>query len=251
MKKRIVSLTAALVLLMSAPFTVHAEEFSGGDDWSVTFDGKKMDSTFKSTDIDDAIYQLQPGDSINIHLALENSSEEVTNWYMSNEVLQSLEDSKSTAEGGAYSYILTYINPQGEQETLYSSEAVGGETVNQSGEGLHQATDSLKDFFYLDQLESSEKAEVTLVVKLEGETQGNSYQDTLAKLQMNFAVELTGSTSSVLPNFQKFVKTGDDTNILIFSLIALIGGMICVVAVILRIRGEQSKSQKKEDRRFR
>lgn len=240
---------AAMVLLVSAPLTVHAEEYTGGDGWSVTFDGKKMNSTFKSTDIDDAIYQLQPGDSINIHLALENASQEATNWYMSNEVLQSLEDSKSTAEGGAYSYILTYMNPQGEQETLYSSEAVGGETVNQSGEGLHQATDSLKDFFYLDQLESGEKAEVTLMVKLEGETQGNSYQDTLAKLQMNFAVELTGSSSSVLPNFQKFVKTGDDTPILIFSLIALIGGILCVVAIVLRMRREQSNSQKVEEKR--
>lgn len=249
MKKRVISFMAAMVLLVSAPLTVHAEEYTGGDGWSVTFDGKKMNSTFKSTDIDDAIYQLQPGDSINIHLALENASQEATNWYMSNEVLQSLEDSKSTAEGGAYSYILTYMNPQGEQETLYSSEAVGGETVNQSGEGLHQATDSLKDFFYLDQLESGEKAEVTLMVKLEGETQGNSYQDTLAKLQMNFAVELTGSSSSVLPNFQKFVKTGDDTPILIFSLIALIGGILCVVAIVLRMRREQSNSQKVEEKR--
>ncbi|MGN0352861.1 MAG: hypothetical protein ACI4ES_14515 [Roseburia sp.] len=253
MKKRLISFVAAMALLMSAPFTVHAEEFSGGDGWSVTFDGKKMNSTFKSTDIDDAIYQLQPGDSIKIHLALENAHDEATNWYMSNEVLQSLEDSKSTAEGGAYSYILTYINPQGNQETLYSSEAVGGETVNKSGEGLHQATDSLKDFFYLDQLEAGAKGEVMLTVKLEGETQGNSYQDTLAKLQMNFAVELTGSSSSGLPTLQKFVKTGDDTNILIFSLIALIGGMICVVAVVLRIRGERSNPQrvekKKEDRR--
>ena len=31
---------------------------------------------------------------------------------------------------------------------------------------------------------------ITLEVALDGETQGNSYQDTLADLQMNFAVEL-------------------------------------------------------------
>lgn len=257
MKKRLLSFAAVLILLMSVPFTVRAEDFSGGDGWSVTFDGKKMNSTFKSTDIDDAIYQLQPGDSVNIHLTLKNSHEEATNWYMSNEVLQSLEDSKSTAEGGAYSYILTYINAQGTPNVLYSSESVGGETVNKSGEGLHQATDSLKDFFYLDKLDAGAKGEITLTVKLEGETQGNSYQDTLAKLQMNFAVELTGDSPSVLPSFSKFIKTGDNTNILFFSLLALAAGIVCGVIVILRVRREKISVQQSdemngyEDRRSR
>ena len=34
---------------------------------------------------------------------------------------------------------------------------------------------------------------VTLKVVLDGETQGNTYQNTLASLQMNFAVEKTGT----------------------------------------------------------
>lgn len=230
MRKRIVSFAAVCTLLLSVPLFAQAEEFSGGDGWCVEFDGKKMDSTFKNTDIDDAIYQLQPGDTVNLHLELKNSHDEETDWYMSNKVLQSLEDSQSVAGGGAYSYILTYIEPDGSRKLLYSSESVGGDTVNESGEGLHQATDSLENFFYLDRLASGEEAEITLTVKLEGETQGNAYQDTLAKLQMNFAVELTGTSDSPLsPGITKIIKTGDSTNILIFAVVTLAAGMVCAV----------------------
>ena len=230
MRKIIAGIAAAGTLLLSVPLFVQAEEFSGGDGWYVEFDGKKMNSTFKNTDIDDAIYQLQPGDTVNLYLELKNSYEEETDWYMSNKVLQSLEDSQSVAEGGAYSYILTYLEPDGSRKLLYSSESVGGDTVNESGEGLHQATDSLENFFYLDRLASGEEAGITLTVKLEGETQGNAYQDTLAKLQMNFAVEMTGTNDLPLfPGITKMIKTGDNTNILIFAVVTLAAGMTCAV----------------------
>lgn len=244
MRKIVVSFAAVCTLLLSVPLVVQAEEFSGGDGWCVEFDGKKMDSTFKNTDIDDAIYQLQPGDTVNLHLELKNSHDEETDWYMSNKVLQSLEDSQSVAGGGAYSYILTYIEPDGSRKLLYSSESVGGDTVNESGEGLHQATDSLENFFYLDRLASGEEAEITLTVKLEGETQGNAYQDTLAKLQMNFAVELTGTSDSPLsPGITKIIKTGDSTNILIFAAVTLAAGMVCAVLGITAERKKRKGEQ--------
>ena len=44
-------------------------------------------------------------------------------------------------------------------------------------------------FFSLDTLEPGENGTVNLTVGLDGESQGNIYQDTLAKLMMNFAVE--------------------------------------------------------------
>lgn len=244
MRKIVVSFVAVCMLLLSAPLSAQAEEFSGGDGWRVEFNGRKMESTFKSTDIDDVIYQLQPGDTVNLHLELKNSYEEETNWYMSNKVLQSLEDSQRVANGGAYSYILTYIEPDGTKRLLYSSESVGGDTINESGEGLHQATDSLEDFFYLDRLTSGENAEIILTVKLEGETQGNEYQNTLAKLQMNFAVERMGRDASPLfPQMTKLVKTGDTTNILIFVAMTLIAGMVCVVLAV--IAGKKKGKEKR------
>ena len=239
MIKKLIGLAAAVVMLAAVPATVQAEEFSGGEGWGVTFDGSQMDSTFKNTDIDDAVYQLQPGDTVNIHLTLTNAHSAKTDWYMTNEVLRSLEDSQTVAEGGAYSYVLTYINPQGESTLLYSSENIGGEKKTAAGEGLHQATGALENYFYLDTLDADQTGEITLMVKLEGETQGNVYQNTLAKLQMNFAVELTSADTSNNPpgtNGNKIVKTGDTSNVLIFSIVALVAGILCAVLAVYKIR---------------
>lgn len=262
MKKKWLASVLALLLAVT-PITAYAEDFSGGDGWKVSFDGKKMTSTFKNTDIDDKIYEMEPGDTVDFHIQLKNEYTQTTDWYMTNEVLKSLEDAQTVAEGGAYSYILTYIKQDGTKETLYSSEEVGGETKNASGEGLHQATNSLKDYFYLDRLKSGQSGEITLKVKLEGETQGNTYQDTLAKLQMNFAVELVDdSTTPGTPGTpgnpgsdnptktasrktfsRTTVKTGDNSRVLLYSIIALIAGLVCAGAVVYNVRQNREDAE--------
>lgn len=269
MKKKWLASVLALLLAVT-PITAYAEDFSGGDGWKVSFDGKKMTSTFKNTDIDDKIYEMEPGDTVDFHIQLKNEYKQTTDWYMTNKVLKSLEDAQTVAEGGAYSYILTYIKQDGTKERLYSSEEVGGETKNASGEGLHQATNSLKDYFYLDRLKSGQSGEITLKVKLEGETQGNTYQDTLAKLQMNFAVELVDdSTTPGTPDnptktpskkspSRTTVKTGDNSRVLLYSVIALIAGLVCAGAVVYNVRQNRedaeevsSKAAKKNTRQRR
>lgn len=254
MKKKWLASVLALLLAVT-PITAYAEDFSGGDGWKVSFDGKKMTSTFKNTDIDDKIYEMEPGDTVDFHIQLKNEYKQTTDWYMTNKVLESLEDAQTVAEGGAYSYILTYIKQDGTKETLYSSEEVGGETKNASGEGLHQATNSLKDYFYLDRLKSGQSGEITLKVKLEGETQGNTYQDTLAKLQMNFAVELVDdSTTPGTPDnptktpskkspSRTTVKTGDNSRVLLYSVIALIAGLVCAGAVVYNVRQNREDAE--------
>ena len=198
---------------------------------------------------------MEPGDTVDFHIQLKNEYKQTTDWYMTNKVLESLEDAQTVAEGGAYSYILTYIKQDGTKETLYSSEEVGGETKNASGEGLHQATNSLKDYFYLDRLKSGQSGEITLKVKLEGETQGNTYQDTLAKLQMNFAVELVDdSTTPGTPDnptktpskkspSRTTVKTGDNSRVLLYSVIALIAGLVCAGAVVYNVRQNREDAE--------
>ena len=159
MKKKILSLALTASLAVSMPLAVHGETSYVSSDLKVSFiEGDKMESNFKSSDIADAISSLQPGDSIAISISLENNDTSATDWYMTNTVLQSLEDSQKVAEGSAYTYVLTYKNSKGENTTLYSSETVGGETVTAAGEGLHEATNGLEDFFYLDELDSKAKA---------------------------------------------------------------------------------------------
>lgn len=192
MKKRnSAALLCAGALLLGAGGRVQAEDYQGEDGWSVRFLGNGLESNFKTADINDAIYNLQPGDSIAITVALENGGGKSTDWWMTNRVLRSLEDTQEAASGGGYTYTLIYENPEGTEQILYTSDTVGGEKEDGEGAGLREATDSLEEYFFLDALNTGERGYIYLTVALDGETQGNAYQDTLADLQMNFAVEET------------------------------------------------------------
>ena len=80
-----------------------------------------------------------------------------------------------------------------------------------------------------------------LTVGLDGETQGNGYQDTLARLRMNFAAEEEASISSrtrtphtATPGSpetpdRNLPKTGDETNMLPYCIAALISGTVLLL----------------------
>lgn len=221
MRKKILSLVLLLCLLTSMSVPVYAETIHGDSSWGVTFTAdSKMQSSFKTADLNDVIQNMQPGDTAVLTLSLQNKNTAATEWYMTNKILSSLEDSSSAASGGAYTYILTYKNVKGESKTLYSSDTVGGDNAV-GGEGLHEVSDALKDYFYLDTLKTGESASIELMVTLDGETQGNAYQNTLADLSMNFAVQLAEAAQSATP-----VKTGDDSEMIPYFISAGVCGAL-------------------------
>ena len=218
MRKKSFSFLLALLLLCS--FSVFASAEAQAGDVTFTAGGKMVEENFN---IDQLISALQPGDKASYTVYIHNQNAKTTRWYMSNEVLRSLEDSAAdgTIHGGVYGYKLSYVGPGGSQ-TLYDSDHVGGETVLDSRVGLHEATSNLEDYFFLDTLNSGESGVVTLEVSLEGETQGNLYQDTMAKIRMNFAVELKdgkegGGTA---------VKTGDENNLFPYYVGMFVAGLL-------------------------
>jgi len=249
MKKKIFGLVLTMLLIAAFSMSAFAEEQTGGSGWAVTYDGNAMNSNFTSANINDAILGLQPGDTVTLSIALSNTSGSSTDWYMQNSVLKSLEDSKSVAEGGAYTYVLSYTKPDGTSTVIYSSDNVGGENATDPEVGLHQATDTLKDYFYLDELQSGASGSISLKVTLEGETQGNNYMDTLAKLQMKFAVEPVVSvtnTKTVLKTVS--VKTGDNTNQLLYiAAAALALGVILFLLAFSRMK--RKKAAVRDDQR--
>ena len=243
MKKRVLCFVTMLLLISGSVIPAQAEEHQGDDGWAVEFNGEKMESNFSTGSLSDVILAMQPGDKSTVSLSLKNSADYTTDWYMTNEVLSSLEDSQSVANGGAYTYILTYTNHAGEATTLYSSESVGGEKASNAGEGLHEATDSLKDYLYLERLNSGESGKISLEVALDGETQGNAYQDTLADLQMNFAVEkVTASAATTPPTGESTtpggsaVRTGDTSHLGLWSAAALISGLVLLILAVMRLK---------------
>ena len=164
---------------------------------------------------------MEPGDSVLFTVTLKNSGTEDADFWMKNNAIQSFEDNKK-ASGGAYTYILSYNG-----EELYNNETVGGDVADDLAKrgGLHEATEALKEFFFLDTLKSGDSAKVTLYVALDGLTQGNSYQDELSKINLTFGVE------------NHTVPTGDQTKTLPFYIaLAASGAVLAVVLVVLAIR---------------
>ena len=238
MKKRILTFAVTLTFVLAFSVTAFAEERQGAEGWQVIFDGKNMNSNFSAANMDDEIYNMQPGDSVELTIALKSNFNGKTDWYMRNQVLESLEDA-GKAEGGAYDYLLTYTDTAGETTTLYSSEYFGGEG-RYNGVGLHGATETLDEFFYLDRLGNGEAGTVKLKVRLDGETQGNDYQNTLAKLQMDFATEVAESGGG--GGGRRPVRTGDQSRILLYVILSLAAGMTLLIIAIMRLRGEREEA---------
>lgn len=241
MKKKFGFLAVALlVFAMTVPAAAETTRTNAG---TVTFTGSRMNSSFSSSKLAASVSEMQPGDAVTFEVKLSNAADFTTDWYMSNEVLSSLEDAQDVAENGGYSYKLSYMDADGSETVLYNSDSIGGDKDQSAGAGLNEATDSLGDFFYLDRLENGESGTVTLSISLDGESQGNIYQDTLATLKMNFAAEkASGSSTPGQPgssvHLTNQVQTGD-----IWTggaLIALIAGIIFLIIGIIAIKKKEA-----------
>ena len=229
MKRKTFLVLISLVLTGALAFGVFAESYTGKNNWAVEYNGTDLSANFKTGELAEAVCEILPGDSITLTVSLKNSGDKDTDWWMSNTVVNSFEDSASSAAGGAYEYELTYTGASGADTTLYSSNAVGGDDTTY-GEGLHEATDALDDFFFLETLSKGQQAKITLTIALDGETQGNSYQKTLADLEMSFAVEEKADAPTT--NYI-IVRTGDMTNMTPYYTLALVSGigLLAVTAV--------------------
>lgn len=245
MKKRRLLFGLAAALIFASSLTAQAEDRKGASGWQVAFDGKKMKSNFNSSKINDEVIALQPGDSVELTIKLKNNYKSEVDWYMKNEVLETLEDA-GEASGGAYDYLLTYTDKDKKTTTLYSSEKFGGDgRIN--GEGLRGATKTLDNYFYLDRMKKSDTGVVKLKVALDGETLVNDYQNTIARLQMDFATELagngTGNGGNGSGNRREVIKTGDQTQMMLFVLLTLGAGLVFLLAVLMRLRRDPEEEE--------
>ena len=228
--RRKITFLFAVLLALSLSVVVYAQ--SSKVTGTVTFDGKKLTSSFSAADFNIAANALQPGDDVTYTITLKNDYKEETEWWMYNQVIKSFE-ANSVANGGAYTYKLTYKTPSGTENIIYDSETVGGE--GGGNQGLTAATSALKDYFVLGNLKKGESATVVLYVKLDGETQGNSYQDTLADLNMRFAVEIVPS--------KDVIKTGDETEILPYVIGAAVSGALLMVIAVVRVKSRKQRGK--------
>lgn len=250
MKKRILATVLGLALLLMAGAAAFAVDDSGS--WDVRFTAEnQLLSDYTLNGMAGRVFQMQPGDEVELTVNLSNANPDPANWYMTNKVLETLEAARAGTSGGAYDYELTYESPNyAEPLLLYSSERVGGENgllgrAAVDRVGLEQATEGLEDWLYIDTIQPGAGGVVRLRVALDGETQGNAYQDTLARLQLNFAVDPVTSRNEVetVRRELRIVQTGDTNEALPFIILAGVSGLLLLAFGLFGL-GEKKRAKK-------
>lgn len=232
MNKRLLSLLLMACLLFSFSLTAYAEgtahEINGG---TVSFNGKKLITNFSAENFTGAAKSLLPGETGKIELSLTNNDTKATDWWMKNTILDNFLASEA---GGAYTYKLRYIGSDGSENPLYDNDRVGGDIIG-SGlkEGLEGINDSLKDYLFLGTLKPGKTGTVELEITLDGETNGVSYMNELANLELRFAVERTLDKS--------IVKTGDETDPLPYLRATAISGAAFLVLAFVSLELDRRK----------
>lgn len=237
MKRKLAALFLVVFVLQCFAVTAYAESFSGSDGMAVTFDGKNLTTNFGEGDIDQPTSAIQPGDDITFTVAVQNRSETDTAFYMTNEVLNSFLQSDDA--GGAYAYRLVY-NSAADQRVIYDSDTVGGDDTAGLME-INNAYDG--EWFYLGNLAANEDGAISLTITLDGETNGNSYQETMAALEMTFAAEPLASPSAPPGSGTPIPSphTGDSSHLGLWAVIMAISAAACVALVVV------GKKNRRED----
>ncbi|SFH97855.1 hypothetical protein SAMN04487830_11544 [Pseudobutyrivibrio sp. OR37] len=209
MKKIYLNIVLALMVTV-ASFTTMAATAQAEEEkveWTVEFTGKG-DTGFEPVNPDDLkalkekISDAMPGDTIVFKANYKNSTDKTMDFFLAADVLASLEDDKNgkAAEGGAYTYMLTYDSGKGET-IIYNSETVGGD--NDSIKGLNQLKNN-NAFVSIGTLAKKKQGVVTLTIKLDGNSQDNRYMSKLAQLNVQFAAK---EPSNPKPTIKKITKT--------------------------------------------
>ena len=244
MKRKVLSIICLLCLICSiSSVAAYADSFKSdvGTVWFDT-DGNAMHNDFAKNNLTETLYSrlntLQPGDDVTFVVNLRNDYTKGSNWYMTSEIIDSLEE--GTAKGGGYTYQLQYVNntDSSKSRMLYNSETVGGDPTSgqaQSEQGLREVNQAIKEdynrngvsYFYLDNLARGQGGQIVLKIALDGETQGNRYQDRLADLRMNFAVQVQDNTGNTTTTSRGTApKTGDEHNLLPYYIAMIISGLL-------------------------
>ena len=239
--KRINKITTLLLALMTVLMmsqAAFAESYDGG---TFSYNGSSISNSKAAATIDQAISNLEPGDSMTFTFTYKNDSDASTEWYLENQVVRTLE-----AQGGVnggYTYELVNNGKKEGRVVIFSSKAVAGqssENPDKTDQGLKSATNATGDWLYIDTLAAGQSGTTTLTVALDGESQANSYQNTNGQLRIAYGVEDTAVGEDIIKH--KGVDTGDTTN-LIIPVAAFIGAMILLILAILSYRKDRKDGE--------
>jgi LPXTG-motif cell wall-anchored protein len=244
-------LSSALIISLAVP--AFAEEWTSPTKSEVVFtQDQKLESSFFDNVIDDTIRQnVEPGDTAIFNVTLRNDNSEQTDWWMDKRTIDSLElwQTNHLTNAGGYEYQILYSDKTQTDRVLYDGANLHGTNLPGETRKDLQKTKSVgdKEFIYLGSYAKGEGGVVTLKVSLDGETQGNSYQDTLADIAMEFAVELTPSpTTKKVTKINRIssVNTGDSSNSLPYFIgIGAAGLIVLIIAIYIVVKRRKDRKE--------
>ena len=237
--RKITTLLLALTMVLMMGQAAFAESYDGG---TYTYNGSSMSNSKAAAAIDEAISNLEPGDSMTFTFTYENDSDVSTEWYLENQVVRTLEETGGV--NGGYTYKLVNKGKAEGTVTIFDSDAVAGEdseNPDKADQGLKSATNATEDWLYIDTLKPGQSGTTELTVALDGESQANSYQTTNGQLRIAYGVEETAVGEDVVEH-HKVVKTGDETN-LILPIATFIGAALLLILAILSYRKDRKDGE--------
>ncbi|MCR5416190.1 MAG: hypothetical protein K6E79_05280 [Pseudobutyrivibrio sp.] len=236
MKKLKFNMVLALSLLVAGLGinNMTAEAGTSKLEWTVQYNGGNSFETLGKDAQKSTLENVMPGDTLQYVVTYKNASTTTNDFYLNAEILSSLEDNSNddtTAQGGAYSYKVSY-DLNGTTTTVFDSETVGGDSTEVAG--LDQAK-SNGAYVNVGQLAAGQSGVVTIEIQLDGNSQDNSYMEKFAQLSVQFAVQdsaenngehtiinkentVTKYTTYKIPGGTEIVYIDDDT------LVPLAGG---------------------------
>ena len=266
-KHAILAFVMTLAVVLFIPSEVLASSFTSKganatdprseDVWKSTYNNSnKMDENYTEKTYIDQASHMQPGDDLTFVVWAVHDNNNAADWYVSNDVIKSLEDAKKSAAGSNYTYILQWDGP-GESRELYNSENIGG---NEGGEnnrsdktdsrsGLEEADNAMDEYIFLENMKKGDSGKVTLKVTLDGETEGNAYFDTFARLKVRFAVEPntpnreTVRHERTITQNRELVRTGDETRLFPLYVAMFVSGVALMGLLVWSIRDRRNENE--------
>lgn len=175
-----------ICLLMAGAFILGQSLFVNADDGDgiqyneVVFDGKNMTDNFSP----ESFSGMTPGDEKTVEIVLKNTGSKA-DWYMKNSIASELADGY-VKSGGAFEYEVKH----GDQ-VLFSSKKI---TDNNADNDINKSIESINDYVYLGTFAPGAESKISIRIKIEGETQTNTYQESLSQVFAQFAATYGQST---------------------------------------------------------
>lgn len=219
MKKFIQYSILACMIFLSSAITGSAQESS----IAITFDGDAQ-KFIEWEQESNTFVDMMPDEQRVQKIHLSNDAHQEMRFYMSSKIQEAL--GEQTANGR----LVYEVTMQKDDETFFTGK-IGG--VNDQGK------EYIGENFLLATLKQGESCDISLIMRLDGNSMDDTYQDSEGSLDFRFSVEYDDENpitnliqSTPVINQIPGVNTGDFTNIyLLFAAMCASVGMLLVIVI--------------------